>query len=97
MATAALFTAMMDACAEGTAATDYTVQASVVVLATGAGGALSGFVARHLGYPAHFALAALVSFVAVGYAAARWPLLDAFRRAASAPSPAGSRTGARVW
>ena len=38
MATAALFTAMMDACADGSAATDYTVQASVVVLATGVGG-----------------------------------------------------------
>lgn len=83
MATAALFTAMMDACAEGSAATDYTVQASVVVLATGAGGAVSGFSARHLGFPAHFALAALVSLGAVAFAAVGWSRLDAFRRAAS--------------
>jgi len=35
MATAALFTCMMDWCAPGSSATDYTVQASAVVIATG--------------------------------------------------------------
>ncbi len=43
MATAALFTCMMDWCSRESGATDYTVQASAVVIATGAAGALGGF------------------------------------------------------
>ena len=43
MATAALFTLMMDAARPQAAGTDYTVQASVIVLATGLGSGLSGF------------------------------------------------------
>ncbi|WP_223745350.1 MFS transporter [Myxococcus sp. XM-1-1-1] len=58
MATAAVFTAMMDVCRPDHAATDYTVQASLVVLATGAAAALSGFSAQALGYTGHFLLAA---------------------------------------
>lgn len=58
MATAALFTLMMDAARPQTAGTDYTVQASVVVLATGVGATLSGFSAEALGYAGHFLLAA---------------------------------------
>ncbi|QSQ24271.1 MFS transporter [Pyxidicoccus parkwayensis] len=58
MATAAVFTAMMDACRPEHAATDYTVQASLVVLATGGAAAVSGFSANALGYSAHFALSA---------------------------------------
>ncbi len=61
MATAAIFTMMMDRCAKDTAATDYTVQASVVVIATGGVGAISGFVAQAIGYGWHFTLAALLS------------------------------------
>jgi PAT family beta-lactamase induction signal transducer AmpG len=57
-ATASLFAVMMDACRLRTAATDYTVQASLVVVATGTSAALSGFVAQTVGWPAHFALSA---------------------------------------
>lgn len=62
MATVSLFTAMMDACEPRTGATDYTVQASVVVFASGAGAALSGFVAARYGYSAHFVTAAVACF-----------------------------------
>lgn len=65
MATAALFTCMMDACRPGLEATDYAVQASLVVLATGVGAAISGVIAQRLGYAGCFTLAALVALVAV--------------------------------
>ncbi len=57
MATVALFTAMMDACDPRTGATDYTTQASVVVLISGIGSALSGVSASNLGFAAHFGVA----------------------------------------
>lgn len=60
-ATAALFTAMMDRCDPHTGGTDYTVQASVVVVSTGTAAALSGLVAEPLGYPAFFAVGAGLS------------------------------------
>ena len=66
MATAALFTMMMDACRPHAAGTDYTAQASVVVLATGIASAFSGFSAQTLGYPAHFGLAAALCLAATG-------------------------------
>ncbi|MGA9522665.1 MAG: MFS transporter [Myxococcaceae bacterium] len=69
MATAALFTRMMDATRPDRAATDYTVQACVVVLGTGAAAALSGFTASALGYAGHFALATALSFGGVAYVA----------------------------
>jgi PAT family beta-lactamase induction signal transducer AmpG len=85
MATVALFTAMMDACDRATGASDYTAQASVVVLATGLGGALSGVSAQAWGYAPHFLAAAAVC--ALG-ALAMWPL---YRRGlvpgAQAPTP----------
>ncbi len=71
MATAALFTRMMDACRPGHAATDYTVQACVVVVATGVTSTFSGYLAQGLGfllhletlpaYAAHFGATALLS------------------------------------
>lgn len=63
MATVALFTAMMDASDARTGATDYTVQASVVVVATAVGSAASGFFASALGYPRFFVLSAVVCAV----------------------------------
>lgn len=57
MATAALFTLMMDICSPSQAATDYTLQASLVVFSKGSLTALSGYSAAHLGFTAHFALA----------------------------------------
>ncbi len=59
MATAALFTCMMDWTEPDTAATDYTIQASVVVIATGVAASLSGFSAQRLGYGAHFLIASV--------------------------------------
>jgi RhtX/FptX family siderophore transporter len=69
MATAALFTAMMRECRAEHAGTDYTVQASVVVLATGGAAALSGFTAQALGYSAHFSLSAVLCALATVFAA----------------------------
>ncbi len=61
MATAALFTTMMDGSDPRTGATDYTLQASLVVVVTGAATALSGVSASHLGYAGHFTLAAALA------------------------------------
>lgn len=61
MATAALFTCMMDWCRTTAAGSDYTVQASTVVIATGLASALSGFSAQALGYPLHFAISAVLA------------------------------------
>jgi len=69
MATAALFTAMMDRCREGCAGTDYTVQASIVVIGTGVVSAFAGVSASALGYTGHFLLSAALSAIACGIAA----------------------------
>ena len=61
MATAAAFTVMMDLCDPDSAATDYTVQASVVVIAKIAAATASGFVAQALGYLHNFTISALLS------------------------------------
>jgi len=73
MATASLFTAMMDRCRPEKAATDYTVQASLVVIATGLSGIFSGWIATALGYARHFGLMATLS--ALGALAAARVLL----------------------
>jgi predicted MFS family arabinose efflux permease len=65
MATASLFTWMMDRCRPETAATDYTVQASAVVLATGGASALSGYSAQAIGYSLHFSGSAALSLLAL--------------------------------
>ncbi|HVJ16487.1 MAG TPA: MFS transporter [Polyangiaceae bacterium] len=65
MATAALFTCMMDWSSRESSATDYTVQASAVVIATGAASAVGGYSAELLGYAGHFFLAALASAAAL--------------------------------
>ena len=56
MATAALFTCMMDWCRPGHSGSDYTVQASTVVIASGIAASLSGVTAHHLGCKAILAL-----------------------------------------
>jgi RhtX/FptX family siderophore transporter len=71
MATAALFTLMMDACSRETSATDYTVQASAVVIATGLASAVAGVSAETFGYFAHFCAAALLSLVGLA-GVVRW-------------------------
>lgn len=65
MATAALFTCMMDWCSRETSATDYTVQASAVVIATGLASALAGFSAQALGYFGHFCVATVLALAAL--------------------------------
>jgi MFS transporter, PAT family, beta-lactamase induction signal transducer AmpG len=81
MATAALFTVMMETCRPEHAASDYTVQASLVVLATGAAAAVSGFSAQALGYVWHFTLSAAVCAAAVA-----WVALTFHPRQQSSPS-----------
>lgn len=65
MATAALFTAMMDMCRPGRAGTDYTVQASVVVLAQGVFAVASGWSAARLGFEGHLLVATALCLVPV--------------------------------
>jgi MFS transporter, PAT family, beta-lactamase induction signal transducer AmpG len=65
MANAALFTCMMDWCSKESSATDYTVQASAVVIAGGIATTLSGFSAGYFGYADHFLLSAFFAFCAV--------------------------------
>ena len=65
MATATLFTCMMDWSSKETRATDFSIQASVVVLATLAASALSGPSAQRLGYTQHFALSTALACLSV--------------------------------
>lgn len=69
MATAALFTVMMDACDPSIGGTDYTVQASVVVIGAGLLGTLAGPVAEVLGYTGHFVFSALLTLAALAWIA----------------------------
>lgn len=73
MATVALFTCMMDWCTRASSGTDYTVQASAVVIATGVAGALAGFSAQALGYGGHFALATVLALAALAAVRAGFP------------------------
>jgi PAT family beta-lactamase induction signal transducer AmpG len=73
MATAALFTCMMDWSRPGASATDYTVQASTVVIVSTLATALSGFSAEALGYTGHFALGAGLTLAAVVAVIALFP------------------------
>ncbi|MEZ4360488.1 MAG: MFS transporter [Kofleriaceae bacterium] len=73
LATASLFTAMMGWCRPDHAATDYTVQASAVVIATGAAAVVSGALAQELGYALTFATATVLCALAVGAAALLFP------------------------
>ncbi len=60
MATAALFTLMMDACRPQVAGTDYTVQASIQVIVGGVLHAASGMFAQTFGYASHFGAAVVL-------------------------------------
>lgn len=71
-ATVALFTLMMDYCRPKTAATDYTLQASLVVIATLFAGTISGEVAQRIGYIGLFALSGVSSLL--GVFAVQWSL-----------------------
>jgi MFS transporter, PAT family, beta-lactamase induction signal transducer AmpG len=58
---------MMDACRPELEATDYTLQASAVVIANGVAATLSGFSAEAMGYAAHFATRGLLCAAGVLY------------------------------
>jgi hypothetical protein len=73
MATVALFTAMMGRCRRGTEGGDYTIQASLVVISTGAAHAASGALADTLGFATHFELAAIVAAFVASIAWAVYP------------------------
>lgn len=73
LATAALFTAMMDWCRPEHSGTDYTVQASAVVIATGVSSTLAGISADALGYGGHFVLCAVLCVIALAAAAKLFP------------------------
>jgi predicted MFS family arabinose efflux permease len=88
VATVTLFTVMMDVCGEA-AATEYTLQASVVVIATGGAAAASGFVAARLGYPLHFALAAALSAAGLAFT---WHALSRGLAPPEPPAPTGGLT-----
>jgi RhtX/FptX family siderophore transporter len=83
-ATAALFTAMMDWSRPETSATDYTVQASAVVIAAGAAASVSGFSASALGYAGHFAVATVIGIASLAPVALAFP---------AETSPANDRKG----
>ena len=72
MATATLFTAMMDATRPAHAGVDYAVQASVPVIAAGAASVASGISADALGYPAHFSLSVVLALMPL-WLVATWP------------------------
>lgn len=63
MATAALYTTMMDHSSPKTAATDFSLQQSLAAVGPLLAASLSGFSAASLGYPVHFAVCAGVTVV----------------------------------
>lgn len=65
MATTGLFAAMMGACRPGRSAADYTVQASMVVVAQGVASIAAGMSADLLGYVGHLALATVGTLLVV--------------------------------
>jgi MFS family permease len=65
LSTVALFTIMMDRCRPASPGTDYSLQASLQVLAAGIAALCGGVYAEHLGYAAVFATAALVTLLAL--------------------------------
>lgn len=73
LATAALFTVMMDNCREQCAGSDYTIQSCIVVLMNLVAAGISGLSAANIGYTAHFILSGVLGLLAV-------PLILKYRR-----------------
>ena len=65
LATVALFTVMMDRCRPLHEGSDYTLQASTLLMASGLFTLASGFSASWWGYSIHFALAATLALAAI--------------------------------
>lgn len=66
MATAALYTHMMDRAHTASAGTDFTLQQSLAVVGPLAGAGVSGFIAGALGYGPHFAICAALALGVAG-------------------------------
>ena len=79
MATAALYTSMMDHSSVKTAATDFTLQQSLAAMGPLLASSLSGFSVGAMGYPRHFALCAGITVLTAALVA---------RFFVSAPEPA---------
>ncbi|HKO90986.1 MAG TPA: MFS transporter [Polyangiaceae bacterium] len=86
MATAALFTCMMDWCSREACGTDYTVQASAVVIATGVASAVAGVSAQALGYLGHFCVASVLSLGALAVVRRFFPTPEAARKLRAEPA-----------
>ncbi len=69
MATAALYTHMMDRASIETGGTDFTLQQSLAVVGPLVGAGLSGLLAQALGYAPHFAICAGISVAAALFVA----------------------------
>lgn len=65
MATVALFTLMMDLCRDRHEGTDYTLQASTLLMSSGLFSLVSGLAASLSGYSIHFALSAALSLLVI--------------------------------
>ncbi|HMV66324.1 MAG TPA: MFS transporter [Myxococcota bacterium] len=86
LGTVALFTAMMDASRPESPGTDYTVQASLVVLSSGIGSVASGPLAASFGYGPLFVGAALIALAGPALTLAPG-VTDVLTRPARAPEP----------
>ena len=65
MATAALFTVMMDRCREYSEGADYAFQSCLIIISGMVAMSLSGYSATYLGYAGHFSLAAVLCASAI--------------------------------
>jgi PAT family beta-lactamase induction signal transducer AmpG len=71
LATAAIYTAMMDRSDPATSATDFTLQQSLCAIGPLVGAIVSGIVAERFGYTVLFAICVFVALLAAGLAARR--------------------------
>ena len=65
LSTVALFTMMMDRCRAHSPGTDYSLQASIMVMVTGVAALCGGVFTDHFGYAAVFTVAALMTLLAL--------------------------------
>jgi predicted MFS family arabinose efflux permease len=84
LSTVALFTLMMDRCRAHSPGTDYSLQASLMVLVTGIAATAGGAFTDTLGYAAVFATAAALTLLALV------PAMLFFRRAGAGAELAGN-------
>ena len=74
----------MNWCRRGRTGTDYTVQASTVVIASSLAAALSGITAQQFGYAGHFVLAFALGVIALAAVAILFPAATRLHRKAGA-------------